>query len=157
MPFISLSCTLCAIIQDSMFKANTKLGKTSSAMLGLFAFLFLFQVTPYARVISHAIVHEYGIHHHHEGAPENHSQQDHSSGRVHDLLHDNAPLTLQNGLKPLTQIFASWILPSWVSSFPVLTEPDPPPILYRGHNPVPRPLISAAYLISVPLRAPPFA
>jgi hypothetical protein len=140
-----------------MFRSNSKRGKIHSATLALFVFLFLFQITPYARAISHVVVHEQGIHHHHEGAPENHSQQDHTSGKVHDLLHDKAPLTLQNGLKPLTQTIVSLILPLWVAAYPVLSEPDPPPILYRGHMEIPRPAISEAYLISVPLRAPPSA
>ncbi|HKY64011.1 MAG TPA: hypothetical protein VJR29_11375 [bacterium] len=139
-----------------MRQMKGKLGVYQSAF-ALFLFLFLFHITPFSRLALHSIVHDQGIHHTHDDAGEDHSQEDHTSGDIHDSLFRVVMATVNSGPKLNKQILGGGFPQVYLGSYNTLPDPEPPPFGYLDLRDRLRPLDNSSRLLSSPLRAPPSA
>lgn len=126
------------------------------AILALFVVAILFHITPNSHAIVHTVMHEKGIAHTHSDAGEEHSQEDHDSGRVHELYFDVVSLTLQSHARLNSSLFYESALKAFASSWEMPFLDDPPQFIPRGPDLVPRPT-STEFRSSHPLRGPPSA
>lgn len=139
-----------------MLNSLRKTGWSFRAILALFVVAILFQIMPNSHAIVHMVVHEKGIAHTHSDAGEEHSQEDHASGKIHDLFFSPAAVTVQSHTQIASNIFFESCLKVFASSWEMPFQHDPPRLISRGLDLVPRP-ISTEFPSSHPLRGPPSA
>ena len=139
-----------------MPKLKRKLRKFLPAAFSLFLFLFTLHVTPFSQTIFHAVVHEQGIHHSHEGAPADHTQQDHNLDDFQDPMLSCVSLTAGGLARYAAQALGSILPVSW-AAYEFLPELEPPPLGNFKEASFSPPKSTVSRLLNSPLRAPPSA
>jgi hypothetical protein len=115
--------------------------------LSVFALFFLFHTTPYAHAICHSVVHEKGIAHTHGDVDEDHSQEDHTSGKA-KTQNSSPDFVKGQTTSPFKILFKTWsAIPLPTIDLLRLSLHRPPDIF--------RPPVSKEFGISHPNKAPP--
>lgn len=134
-----------------------KLRRIFKAAISIFAFLVLFQITPNSHAIFHTLIHDHGIIHTHSDAGEDHSQEDHQTGKVHDLYFDAVSVTLQSHARLVSGLFIESFFICWTNAWEIPLKYDPPGLALDRFDKIPKPSFLTEARASHLLRAPPSA
>lgn len=131
------------------------IGWKFKAILPLFVFLILFHITPNTHAIIHTVVHDQEIAHTHLNVGEDHSQEDHHSGKVDDFYFHEVFATLQSQARLISVFFSPSALKCLAVSWEIPFQSDPPGLVLNRFEQIFQPSFFTELQASHPLRAPP--